>query len=62
MMADRFTRPEIGNRECQRDLAHALLAAHGRDEALEICQQNGWEGVLDVLLSDRRVSSNSSVE
>ena len=57
-MADHFVGPETGNRECQRELAHLLVATHGYDEALEICQENGGEGVLDVLNSDRRPGSS----
>ncbi len=60
MPADRFVAPEVGNRECQRELAELLMASHGRDEALEICQRNGWEGVLDVIWSDRRPSSKAT--
>jgi hypothetical protein len=46
MLANRFVGPEIGNKECQRELAHLLLASHGDDEALETCHENGWQGVL----------------
>jgi hypothetical protein len=60
MMTDRFVGPEIGNRECQRELAHVLVATHGYDEALEMCQENGWEGVLDVIFSDRRPTSGAT--
>ncbi len=60
MMTDRFVGPEIGNRECQRELAQVLVVTHGYQEALEICQENGWEGVLDVIYSDRRLISEAA--
>ncbi len=50
----------IGNREYQRELAHVLVAAHGYQVAFEICQENGWEGALDVIYSDRRPTSEST--
>ena len=60
MMADRFIGPEIGNKKYQRQLADTLVAAHGYKEALEICQENAWEGVLHVLYSVRRPASGAT--
>jgi hypothetical protein len=35
-------------------LGIALVAAHGVGSAIEICQMNGWQGVLDMLLDEPR--------
>lgn len=41
------------NHPYQRDLAAALLAGLGYDDALAACRSNGWDGVLRVLLAER---------
>ena len=42
-----------GNRDYQRELAAALIASDGLDAALQTCLNNGWEGVMHVLLATR---------
>ena len=42
-----------GNREYQREMAAALIASDGLDAALQTCLNNGWEGVMHVLLATR---------
>ena len=41
------------NHPYQRDLAAALVAGLGYDDALAACRSNGWDGVLRVLLAER---------
>ena len=41
------------NHPYQRDLAAALVAGLGYDDALAACRSNGWDGVLRVLLAAR---------
>ena len=31
-------------------LAESLIASVGTHEAIHVCQENGWEGVLQVIL------------
>ncbi len=49
--------PDEANHLYQRSLAEALVASLGFDAALEACQNNGWQGVLGVLLAELRHSS-----
>ena len=49
--------PDQANHLYQRSLAEALVASLGFDAALEACQNNGWQGVLGVLLAELRHSS-----
>ena len=42
-----------GNHQYQRDMAERLVDSLGRDEAIELCVQNEWSGVLDAILSIR---------
>ena len=53
-MVSKFHDPAEGNRRFQRDMAQALVAGLGRDAAFEVCANNGWEGVVKVLLPPRR--------
>ena len=46
-------RYEQDNHPYQRDLAAALVASLGFDDALAACRSNGWDGVLRVLLAAR---------
>ena len=39
------------NRTYQRDMAKALLECLGCADALEFCQQYGWEGVIRHVLN-----------
>jgi hypothetical protein len=41
---------ERGNDYYQRDLAAKLVRVMGFDGALDACRNNGWEGVVSVLL------------
>jgi hypothetical protein len=41
------------NHPYQRDLAAALVAGLGYDDALAARRSNGWDGVLRVLLAER---------
>ena len=38
----------------QTRLAESLLASLGTHEAIHVCQENGWEGVLQVILALQR--------
>ena len=42
-----------GNHRYQRDMAERLVDSLGRDEAIDLCVQNEWSGVLDAILSIR---------
>lgn len=46
-----------GNACYQRQLADALVAGLGVDGALEACRDNGWQGVVGVLLDMRAAQS-----
>lgn len=46
-----------GNRDYQREMAAALIASDGLDDALQTCLNNGWDGVAHVLLATRTVAS-----
>ncbi len=46
-----------GNRDYQREMAAALIASEGLDSALRTCVDNGWEGVMHMLLAARKVVS-----
>lgn len=37
----------------QRGLADSLVECMGRDSAIHVCQVNGWDGVLKLLLDDK---------
>ncbi len=46
-----------GNRDYQREMAAALITSEGLDAALQTCLNNGWEGVMHVLLGTRTVAA-----
>ena len=56
-----YETPEEGNHRYQRQLATALADALGLDDGLKAAQSNGWEGVVDVLLGKRPVTSRRHV-
>ncbi len=56
-----YETPEEGNHRYQRQLATALADVLGLDDGLKAAQSNGWEGVLDVLLGKRPVTSRRHV-
>ena len=56
-----YESPEEGNHRYQRQLATALADGLGLDDGLKAAQSNGWEGVLDVLLGKRPVTSRRHV-
>lgn len=45
-----------GDRSTQYGLAASLIECMGRDSAIHVCQVNGWDGVLEVLLEDAPAS------
>ena len=53
--------PEEGNHHYQRQLATALADGLGLEAGLKTAQSNGWEGVLDVLLGKRPITSRRHV-
>ena len=52
-----YESPEEGNHRYQRQLATALADGLGLEAGLKTTQSNGWEGVVDVLLGKRPVTS-----
>ncbi|WP_374764747.1 hypothetical protein [Yunchengibacter salinarum] len=38
-----------GLTDATRDLARRLIAHMGREEARQICRENGWDGVLTAI-------------
>ena len=58
--------PEEGNHRYQRQLAtvltDGLADGLGLDDGLTTAQSNGWEGVFDVLLGKRPVTSRRSTD
>ena len=52
-----YESPEEGNYRYQRQLATALADCLGLEAGLKTAQSNGWEGVVDVLLGKRPVTS-----
>ncbi len=48
------TAPVGDNTSYQRRLADSLIASVGPHEAIHLCQENGWEGVLQVVLALQR--------
>ncbi len=49
-MTGKYHDPDEGNRRYQRAMAQTLVAGLGRDAAFETAANNGWEGVVKVLL------------
>jgi hypothetical protein len=49
-MTTQLSNHERGNDYYQRDLAEKLVGVMGFDGALDACRNNGWEGVVSVLL------------
>ena len=45
------TAPGGDNSRYQIRLAESLVASVGPDEAVQVCRENGWEGVLGVVLA-----------
>lgn len=48
------TAPAGDNSHYQIRLAESLIASMGPHEAMHVCQENGWEGVLKVILVMQR--------
>ncbi len=48
------TAPVGDNTLYQRRLAESLIASMEPYEAIDLCQENGWEGVLQVVLTLQR--------
>ncbi len=61
-----YETPEEGNHRYQRRLAavltDGLADGLGLDAGLKAAQSNGWEGVLEVLLGKRPVTSGRSTD
>ena len=49
-MTGKYHDPDEGNRRYQLAMAQVLVAGPGRDAAFETSADNGWEGVVKVLL------------
>lgn len=61
-MTGKYHDPDEGNRRYQRAMAQALVAGLGRDAALEASVDNGWEGVVKVLLPPSRNHREEKLE
>jgi len=48
------TAPAGDNTYYQKRLAESLIASMEPYEAIDLCQENGWEGVLQVILALQR--------
>ena len=48
------TAPVDDNWQYQRRLAESLIASMEPHEAIRVCHENGWEGVLGVILALQR--------
>ncbi len=53
-MPGKYANRDEGSRNYQRQQAAALIANYGFDGALDVCQNNRWDGVLETLLTVRR--------
>ena len=60
-MSAQLMNQEAENHSYQRDLAESLVAVLGFDDAVRACQNNGWEGVLTVLVAKRPAASGRAV-
>lgn len=61
-MSGKYHNPEEGNRRYQRALADTLVAGLGREAAREACAQNGWQGVVKLLLPPHRYSEGATAD
>ena len=52
------TAPAGDNTHYQTRLADSLIASLGPSEAVQVCQENGWEGVLQVILARQRSANH----
>ena len=50
------TAPVGDNTHYQRRLAESLVANMGSHEAIQLCRENGWEGVLRVIVALQRAA------
>jgi hypothetical protein len=48
------TAPGGDNAHYQTRLAESMIASMEPHEAIHVCQENGWEGVLQVILALQR--------
>ncbi len=44
--------PEGASDHRQRQFAKSLVDILGLDDALQVCRDNGWYGILDILLTE----------
>ncbi len=56
-MKSKLANTAQGNRDYHREMAAALITSEGLDAALRTCLNNGWEGVVHVLLATRTLAS-----
>ncbi len=49
-MAQLIGSEDLNNRSYQEQLAHSLVDCMGWENAVHACQENTWDGVLDILL------------
>ena len=61
-MIDKYHNPDEGNRRYQTAMAEKLIASLGRDAAFQASADNGWEGVVRILLPPRRRSEESEFD
>ena len=60
MAATQSRRKIVDNRSHQQQLATTLLSDLGLAEALKWCQEDGWNGVARVLLSQRDTNNTKT--
>ncbi len=44
--------PEAASQASQRAFAESLTDTLGQEGALQICRDNGWDGIFDILLDE----------
>ena len=44
--------PESASQASQRAFAASLTDTLGQEGALQICRDNGWDGIFDILLDE----------
>jgi hypothetical protein len=50
--------PDLGAADSQRKLARELISCLGRDGAMHVCKVNGWQGVLQEIVTGGAAQSN----
>ncbi|MCH9018928.1 MAG: hypothetical protein IIA73_00980 [Proteobacteria bacterium] len=44
--------PEGASDQRQRQFATSLVDSLGHDSALQVCRDNGWYGVMDIIITE----------